>query len=1522
MKTTINTFAKGLIADVDTLVLDSQALQYARNIDFISHSGGDQLVLQKRSGYVLTKDYQDNELELPGVVIAAKVLNDICYMVVMNNSLVPEIGTFPSPDYTGGVAGEDVNTTIQKKYSALKNFYNGSGDIFDDQNYNSAFTTSLLNFTTTSEVDIELQPSYDGSVNVILASAENPVRIINSRFSVEEDGVSATLIKRKSKKSNNTYSNEYFYQTELIPRSVVLPDLELEAVETGGKLLGGGYRYYFKYVNADGGETDIIEESRLVSVHEGDSPTSAIGVAGNENTTRSVRFKLSYLDRSYYGIRAYYSHYSGEAAISGAVYSIDKTYLIDEKSECTFVHTGYETSEPIDAATMNVSYSSISKASTITAANNRLLVGNTLYETPNNEDLKALARSLVLDEGTFDIHCHWAVSLDWDNVATYADPVKSYNNTGYWKGETYEIGIRFITDMGISPVYPCHGLDNLSGQGHDGMDNIVIGEELLVFDDNVGQNSDGVYRTSGDMSTYIKRIAGVKYYEGTKLRVNIEQVINSDPSLNIKGFFFVRRRRRKNVIAQGLTVPMATVSSQMQYVAGQDVCTTGTVVGFGIDPKVRPDGDTSEYIKGDVKYVPAPFCCMPFGTETATSSTKNSTDFIVQAPIADLNEFKNYAFYSPDTDCVPALTATTFVGNTHGIEILPQYIDTDFVNDIVNKPPYHISIPTSVHIGYTGYKTATGTKTTGSCTFISTGQNSTASGSMSGLSDRNISIMWHEGEMPYTTRSASNFLHSIQKWFTNTYNYRISYNDTSAPRRPSSAVKYGQYIGINMKSSSMPSAIYDNFNMPMSNGDNQNRVGWISFLGAYNGAGSGVADYVPPEAYGYMTNIFSSENDTHYSLSEWISAYSVNDSSSAYVAISKRFSIDRLKEQGASAYELDLYGGDCIVGTQWKQAWLPAGVPGVPNANDIAAYRDDARKALGLLKYGLVVPVVGQANHNFHLRVPEEVESEAELYGTSRSFHPVRGSDTIRGNRQEETSKYNFGYSAFDYTDNSHFRLNDDAQYYKYSYPNRVYASDTDLTNQFANGYAIFKGLSYKDYNTELGPLTVLHRLGNSAILIFEDGVSVVNVDEKQMVSESGGVYIGGSDALSKSKVISNRVGSMTKYATIASEKYIYGYDIDKDIVWRTNGTDYEDISTMKVQSLIKKIKLAIMDESLIIDMNMSYDVVKGDIYLTFYALSGTNLDITASTCLVYNEVMNIWVCETDDVHSDVFNIGGVNYLTLKNSRNLYEYSNVDSNNVTMYNKFPGVARNVIIASDNDRYVGWEGLYFSEISYVANGDDAQSNKHFNNLFISSTDSMPNRIICNSASTVNYDQLLRPTTNKSYYLGTKVSNYASGFGFAFDLDTPNTFIKPWDGSPLAVGDPITVIFDNESEPFYSYITAMNSGTGANFGKIIRIWVANMSFGNTDLGIIGKLYYGFKSNLRNANASVEGNFTRVQLKGRYVDTPAYVTGSGAKTIYNQYKNIKLMGKTAEINLIYEGGDPIHLKSVTTAYNEYFY
>ena len=69
--------------------------------------------------------------------------------------------------------------------------------------------TSELNFSLNYPLEIEVQPSYDGSVNLIFNDNRNIPRLINSRFSVLQNNT-YEVVDRIGNNDTNLYDDEQF----------------------------------------------------------------------------------------------------------------------------------------------------------------------------------------------------------------------------------------------------------------------------------------------------------------------------------------------------------------------------------------------------------------------------------------------------------------------------------------------------------------------------------------------------------------------------------------------------------------------------------------------------------------------------------------------------------------------------------------------------------------------------------------------------------------------------------------------------------------------------------------------------------------------------------------------------------------------------------------------------------------------------------------------------------------------------------------------------------------------------------------------------------------------------------------------------------------------------------------------------------------------------------------------------------------------------------------------------------------
>jgi hypothetical protein len=129
--------------------------------------------------------------------------------------------------------------------------------------------TEHLNFSLNNPVEIEAQPSYDGSVNLILNDNRNIPRLINTRFTTRQLNT-YEVVDRIGDNDTNLYDDSQFdLDTSLYKRVDNIPVVDFNGVLSFGNLKVGNYTFYFKYADADGNETDFVEQSGIISIFKG-----------------------------------------------------------------------------------------------------------------------------------------------------------------------------------------------------------------------------------------------------------------------------------------------------------------------------------------------------------------------------------------------------------------------------------------------------------------------------------------------------------------------------------------------------------------------------------------------------------------------------------------------------------------------------------------------------------------------------------------------------------------------------------------------------------------------------------------------------------------------------------------------------------------------------------------------------------------------------------------------------------------------------------------------------------------------------------------------------------------------------------------------------------------------------------------------------------------------------------------------------------------------------------------------------
>ena len=469
-------------------------------------------------------------------------------------------------------------------YNPFRNFRLDHDATINNINYLKGqlvdFDTKQLKFDINHPVDILCQPSYDGSVNLILNDDLNPPRLINSRFTPLEDNT-YQIVDRNGNNDTNIYDeNQFDIDTSLYKRVTTIANLTFKGLSDGGNLKVGNYVFYFKYADADGNETDFIEESGIVTCHIGNinDPRSIRGGILDENSYKSVNFELSNIDSNYEYLNVYYSRSTSneEGVEQISVFKILKNYLL--KKDKTFVTiNGFENTESLTTDELNILNGVADAVKAQAQCQNMLFFGNIVkpgldYNSFRDLSLRFYPSVTVSDDIIGDLKDYYPINLNPKQTSDYMyyNAYNIYNKLGYWNEEIYRLGIVYILSDGtLSPVFNIRGRDNLDIW--PGIDTIKENYNVVSL-----KNSQNEYqKINFDEETYLmeNKVSELENIKGV-IRINPSTNLNIKPhsvyGINVfatkdileelkskhgvKGFFFVRQKRIPTILNQMITI--------------------------------------------------------------------------------------------------------------------------------------------------------------------------------------------------------------------------------------------------------------------------------------------------------------------------------------------------------------------------------------------------------------------------------------------------------------------------------------------------------------------------------------------------------------------------------------------------------------------------------------------------------------------------------------------------------------------------------------------------------------------------------------------------------------------------------------------------------------------------------------------------------------------------------------------------------------------------------------------------------
>lgn len=478
--------------------------------------------------------------------------------------------------------GSIISVWVDKMGNRITNFIvandnDSSSKLFAKAGSLIDLETDKLNFDLEHPVDIQVQPSYDGSVNLILNDDKNIPRLINSRFSAREKNT-YEIVDRIGENDTNIYnSNTFEKDTSLYFQYEYNPVIKYMGY-IKGTLPVGQYCFYFTYCDADDNESDYIAESGLIPVFIGSDkdPYSMDGGIKNQLTNKGIKLKLSNMDKSYNYLKVYYVRYFADYQ-QNRVYECKKLYKrFPINSDTVYLQiTGYEEAEDLDPNILNISRFNPKSILAQAQCKNMLFFGNIVKNTDNYRELTDCALRIIPQ--IYENTNFQTVNNKYESTDAnfgYYNASNIYNNVGYFNQEYYRFGVVFIYQNGtLSNVYNTLGYDLLKPSVTNNQENIpqcskklfeqenAILRRLYIQVDDEGWVNDNSY-TGG---TNLNARGVCKFNYGAQndstilgIKFNVpEEVINFlKEDLGIRGLFFVRQKCVPNLLAQCYLMPM------------------------------------------------------------------------------------------------------------------------------------------------------------------------------------------------------------------------------------------------------------------------------------------------------------------------------------------------------------------------------------------------------------------------------------------------------------------------------------------------------------------------------------------------------------------------------------------------------------------------------------------------------------------------------------------------------------------------------------------------------------------------------------------------------------------------------------------------------------------------------------------------------------------------------------------------------------------------------------------------------
>ena len=1055
---------------------------------------------------------------------------------------------------------------------STKNQQNHKIELFAEAGSLVDLDTDKLNFDLEHPVEIEVQPSYDGSVNLILNDDKNIPRLINSRFSVREKNT-YEIVDRIGENDTNIYNSKTFDKdTSLYFQYEYNPTIDYLGF-IRGILPVGSYCFYFTYCDSDNNESDYIAETGLIPVFIGSDgdPNSIDGGIKNQVTNKGIRFRLNNIDRSYNYLKVYYVRYFADYQ-QNRVYEckkIDQRYPINSGTVYLQI-TGNETAEDLDANILNITRFNPKSILTQAQCKNMLFFGNIVKNSDNYRELQDCALRIMpyISKSKIGIVDNYYTSVD-GNYGYYSSS-NMYNKVGYFNNEYYRFGVVFIYKNGtLSNVYNTCGLTLTESSNHKYVDHSLFEKsrtnESIIFRKYIEIDDYGWIKNSNNFITgdNIRDLNGrgvcqLKVKEendntllGIKFEIPEEVIKFLSEDLGIRGLFFVRQKCIPNILAQCYLMPM---DSQLE----------APVIEY------KPDKNTTEYRTE----------CFVSTQNGVVTNSYDSRLHIYNNDKSDAISENAYAAICPDFLLNQPYYNQIFNGSKFRI----QDISTQELN-INSGRMYSHEEETPIKYNYNeSYQQVTICTVTDDVPTIA-------------LDKSIFRLEMGETEEAFRFRYAE----------IDSGTYDSGDEDFDAINKSYNIVrgKYSPYLAILSSKKLKTGHIYNIYQDGVLNTTQEYQTRMDSSEPFY-----AISDRYNFENLSSI-EIESKDNTEIKSKFKALTCYRGDCYSNIFTyRLNRNFNDPSLPNND-----------EIIDKNTWKNNY---------KAEDPTKWPDISRSDINAVQMGSWITIKVKSAMNYALRSQDHsYVAEEALMGAPRSYYP-RNKVMWRGeNKMPDSYLYNDAYRA-SLGFKCYFTLQD-VNYIKDNFSNRIQYSAMAIQDSYKNNYRYSLSTYFRDYSMEYGSITKLIEFNGYLLVVFEHGIGLAVVNERVLAGGGDGepVFINTENVLPEElTIISNTYGTQWGDSVIKTESgNVYGVDTVAKKIWKipSGSNGLEIISDFKVNKfLIDNISLGERELTPFIglkNVKTHYNNNKKDIIFTFYDDVYRDEEKVWSLC--YNELLD-----------------------------------------------------------------------------------------------------------------------------------------------------------------------------------------------------------------------------------------------------------------------------------------------------------